>query len=236
MSLSTVLVGEFWADDGDYDEPDGDRPDERVAGSGGEQDQSNGSRDADETWSASGVPAGQGVRQAWPAGAGVPEARPAEQSRLPCGFTRYGHWHHSGAVLGLRPDTGGGEARGASWHSPGARDGSAMDDHGGAMEGSPGPAEGGSSAAVSPRLPGRTDPDRRVRALVVRGSGATMHPARLHRRRHQPPDASAICRERKYLRLFYSDTGVSGALRQAGGVLFRQARCVSGQQEGCDRR
>src|SRR5258705_11517863 len=61
MSLPTVLVGEFWADDGDYDEPDGDRPDERVAGSGGEQDQSNGSRDADETWSASGVPAGQGV-------------------------------------------------------------------------------------------------------------------------------------------------------------------------------
>jgi len=27
--------------------------------------------------------------------------------------------------------------------------------------------------------------------LVVRGSGATMHPTRLHRRRHQPPDA--IC-------------------------------------------
>src|ERR1700694_3864482 len=40
MSLSTVLVGEFWADDGDCDEPDGDRPDERVAGSGCEQDQS----------------------------------------------------------------------------------------------------------------------------------------------------------------------------------------------------
>ena len=31
MSLSTVLVGEYWADDGDCDEPDGDRPDERVA-------------------------------------------------------------------------------------------------------------------------------------------------------------------------------------------------------------
>src|SRR4030081_3553886 len=39
MSLSTVSVGEHWADDGDYDEPDGDRPDERVAGSGGSQDQ-----------------------------------------------------------------------------------------------------------------------------------------------------------------------------------------------------
>jgi hypothetical protein len=31
MSLSTVLVGEYWADDGDYDESDRDRPDERVA-------------------------------------------------------------------------------------------------------------------------------------------------------------------------------------------------------------
>src|ERR1700704_139886 len=64
MSLSTVLVGEFWADDGDYDEPDGDRPDERVAGSGCEQDQSDGSRDVDEPWSASGVPTGEGLRSA----------------------------------------------------------------------------------------------------------------------------------------------------------------------------
>src|ERR1700692_1522563 len=64
MSLSTVLVGEFWADDGDCDEPDGDRPDERVAGSGCEQDQSNRSCVADEAWSASGVPAGQGLRSA----------------------------------------------------------------------------------------------------------------------------------------------------------------------------
>src|SRR5674536_76186 len=45
MSLSTVSVGEHWADDGDYDEPDGDRPDERVARSGGWQDQ--GSRSID---------------------------------------------------------------------------------------------------------------------------------------------------------------------------------------------
>src|SRR2546430_17128846 len=35
MSLSTGLVGEFWADDGDYDEPDGDLPDGRVAGASG---------------------------------------------------------------------------------------------------------------------------------------------------------------------------------------------------------
>src|SRR6266403_5235089 len=66
MSLSTVLVGEFWADDGDCDEPDGDRPDERVAGSGCAQDQDDGSRVADEAGSASGVPAGQGLRSAGP--------------------------------------------------------------------------------------------------------------------------------------------------------------------------
>jgi hypothetical protein len=39
MSLSAVSVGERWADAGDYDEPDGDRPDGRVARSGGWQDQ-----------------------------------------------------------------------------------------------------------------------------------------------------------------------------------------------------
>src|SRR5229473_872763 len=64
MSLSTVLVKEFWADDGDCDEPDGDRPDERVTGSGGEQDQSSRSRDTDEAGSASGVPIGQGLQPA----------------------------------------------------------------------------------------------------------------------------------------------------------------------------
>src|SRR5882724_5400298 len=66
MSLSTVLVGEFWADDGDCDEPDGDRPDERVARSGCEQDQSSRSRGTDEAWSASGVPTGQGLQPARP--------------------------------------------------------------------------------------------------------------------------------------------------------------------------
>jgi hypothetical protein len=49
MSLSTVSVGEHWADDGDYDEPDGDRPDERVAGSGGSQDQDRRGIDVDGT-------------------------------------------------------------------------------------------------------------------------------------------------------------------------------------------
>jgi hypothetical protein len=38
---------------------------------------------------------------------------------------------------------------------------------------------------------------------------SAMHPARLHRRCDQPADASAVCRERKHLRLFCSDTILS---------------------------
>ena len=38
LSLSTISVGEYWADAGDYDEPDGDRPDERIARSDVRQD------------------------------------------------------------------------------------------------------------------------------------------------------------------------------------------------------
>src|SRR5437870_11269399 len=65
MSLSTVLDGEHWADDGDCDEPDGDRPDERVTRSGGWQDQDRRGIGVDRTWAASGVSAGEGVRPAW---------------------------------------------------------------------------------------------------------------------------------------------------------------------------
>src|SRR5260370_41010068 len=65
MSLSTGLDGEHWADDGDCDEPDGDRPDERVTRSGGWQDQDRRGIDFDGTWAASGVSADEGVRRAW---------------------------------------------------------------------------------------------------------------------------------------------------------------------------
>src|ERR1700693_2555867 len=60
MSLSTILDGEHWADDGDYDEPDGDRPDERVARSGGWQDQGSRSIGVDGAWPAPGISAGDG--------------------------------------------------------------------------------------------------------------------------------------------------------------------------------
>src|SRR5260370_9432879 len=84
MSLSTVLDGEHWADDGDCDEPDGDRPDERVARSGGWQDQDRRGIDVDGTWAASGVAAGQALQPARPRCAGIPPPRPAEHPLLPC--------------------------------------------------------------------------------------------------------------------------------------------------------
>src|SRR5437899_1588318 len=86
----------------------------------------------------------------------------------PDGFACRSDWHYQGALPGLWPDAGGGEARGAAWDSPCPRDGSAMDDDGWFVEGSPRPVEAYSPAKASPRLRGRADPDRRVGALVVR--------------------------------------------------------------------
>src|SRR2546423_10247236 len=110
MSLSTVLDGEHRADDGDCDEPGGDRPDERVARSGGWQDQDRRGIDVDGTWAASGVSAGEGVRQAWTAGAGVTTAWQPEQPLLSHGFACRRDWEHPRALVGRLPDAGGGGA------------------------------------------------------------------------------------------------------------------------------
>src|SRR5215471_15991191 len=69
----------------------------------------------------------------------------------------------------------------------------------------------------------RTGSGRRQRALVVRGSWAAMHLAGVCRRRDQPIDASAICRERVDLCLFPCGPRLSGGLGQAGRILQRQA-------------
>src|SRR4051812_14338442 len=138
MSLSDVSVGEHWADDGDYDEPDGDRPDERVARSGGWQDQDRRRLDIDGAWAASGVSAGEGVRRAWPAGAGVAAARQTEQPLLSGDFACRSDRHRQGALLRLWPDAGGGEACRTARDSYRARDTAAMDDDGRFVEGPPG--------------------------------------------------------------------------------------------------
>ena len=79
----------------------------------------------------------------------------------------------------------------------------------------------------------RTGAGRRQRALVVRGSRAAMHLAGVRRRRDQPADASAICRERVDLCLFPCGPRLSGSLGQAGRVLQRQAWGFPGQPSGC---
>src|SRR5664280_1689114 len=78
MSLSTASVGEYWADDGDYDEPDGDRPDERFARSGGRPDQGFRGSEVDGAWAPPGRTAGEGLSAARPRSVGVQAARQAE--------------------------------------------------------------------------------------------------------------------------------------------------------------
>src|SRR3954471_21964859 len=94
----------------------------------------------------------------------VATARQAEQPLLSGGFACRSDRHHQGALLRLWPDAGGGEACRAARDSCCARDTAAMDDDGRFVEGSPGTVEACASAAVSPRLRGRTDPDRRIGA------------------------------------------------------------------------
>lgn len=93
----------------------------------------------------------------------------------------------------------------------------------------------GSSCAAAPRLPtsapevvsGRADPDRRLRARLVRGPRSQVQPARLRGRRHQPVDGASfgglgVCR-----RLLCSNQELSEEVRQARGVLQRQGQHLS---------
>src|ERR1700731_3866626 len=68
-----------------------------------------------------------------------------------------------------------------------------------------------------------------VRALVVRGPRSAMHAACLCRRRHQPPDALEARRDGIDLRLLPGDARIPRGTWQAGRVLQRQARGLSGQ-------
>src|SRR5262249_49806005 len=63
MSLSPVFEsdGELAADDGDFDEPFGDRSDDRAARSGGGTDQGFGGSGADGDWPSPGISAGKGI-------------------------------------------------------------------------------------------------------------------------------------------------------------------------------
>ena len=116
-------------------------------------------------------------------GLGVAPARQTEQPLLPGKLAYRGHQSDPRALLRLRPDACDREAGGTAWHSPWPRDDPAMDDGGRNLEGPPAAAQARASAAPSPRLPGRVDPDRRFGSLVVRDAPAALHPARLHRRR-----------------------------------------------------
>src|SRR5438309_6359280 len=195
MSLSPVFEsdGELAADDGDLDEPFGDRSDERSARSGGGADQGFGGSDADGTWPSPSVSIGEGVSAARPCCFSVATARATEQPMLSAEFAGGGSWHHPRALCGLRADACGREACGTAWHPSWPRDDPAMDDGGRAVEGSSAADAACASAAASSGLHWRADPDRRLAPLVVRGTRAAMHAAGLHRRCDEPVDASSVC-------------------------------------------
>src|SRR3954454_1698440 len=83
MSLSSPDgCWERVTDDGDCDEPHGDRPDARAQGDGGWPDYGERGCPADAADAPPRVPAGQGVSGARGVGAGLAAPRPAEQPPL----------------------------------------------------------------------------------------------------------------------------------------------------------
>src|SRR4051812_46870907 len=118
MSLSLIFEsdGEVVADDGDFDEPFGDRSDERSARSGGGANRSFGSCGAVATWASSGVSVGECVSAVRPCSTGVGSPRKAEQPVLCGGAADGGYWHHPRALCRLWADACGREACGAARH------------------------------------------------------------------------------------------------------------------------
>src|SRR5215470_7120391 len=117
-----------------------------------------------------------------------------------------------------------------------------MDDGGRAMEGPSAADAARSSAALPSGLCWRTDPDRRLAALVVRDARAAMHAARLHRRCDEPADASAVCGDGVDVRfVMYANNydpierGYARNLRSPGGnvtgVFTRQPELAEKQVE-----
>src|SRR5215218_8565702 len=83
-------------------------------------------------------------------------------------------------------------------------------------------------APPATRVLGRTGPDRRQRASLVRGSGGALQPAGVHRRRDGPADAVALRRVRERLLLLRSFGGLSPGSWSSRGLLRRQAFSVPG--------
>src|SRR3954464_16031021 len=91
--------------------------------------------------------------------------------------------------------------QGGAW-PPGAREalGRGSDPAGGVRAGNR--AHRLSPTAPSPRAPGRADPDRWLRAPLVRRSRPALHASGVRGRCHQPPDGAGLCAVREHLRVF----------------------------------
>ena len=114
--------------------------------------------------------------------------------RKPEALRQCGSDDHPPVVLGFWPDFGGREVARGSWGHNWSGNAAPVDDRSRAVARSQATQTHPPTAAAA-RVRWRADSGRRQRALVVRGSRATMHLAGVCRRRDQPADASAVCQK-----------------------------------------
>ncbi len=165
-------------------------------------------------------------------GVGTPiEARqssPGSRSRRP------GAVDHPRSLRRFWADADLREALGMPRHSAGQGNGQEADDGGWIVDSAPATTAEGLSAASAPGVPGRTDPDRRQRSSVVRGTGAGLHAAGVCGRCDEPIDDAALHADRIDLQLLRGNADVYRTPWQTGSVLQRQGQRVSQREAGQD--
>src|SRR3954464_2679356 len=207
--------------------PDGGGADEQGGTLPGRYSRPRGPRRAAGGWGglaarpepAAGVPPARPVPVGRCRRSGVAPARPAEQP-APAGRGARGRARgRARALRRLRPDARGREAGGVARHPAVAGDAAALDERGRALGTAQGAPRARPPAPPPPGLPGRAGAGRRLRARLVRGPRATLHAARLRRRRDQPADAPAVRAGRERVRLHGGDPSLRRGARQAGRLL-----------------
>src|SRR6516165_3838291 len=221
MTLPREFPGGVWGD-GSADERWGAAAARGAAGFGSAKIDGGSGGAAARARAASSVSAVEGLSDQRRARPDLETTRSPQQPAQARGVAACGSDDHPPVVLGFWPDFGGREVARGSWGHNSSGNAAPVDDRSRAVARSQATQTHPPTAAAA-RVCWRAGSGRRQRALVVRGSRTAMHFAGVCRRRDQPTDASAICRERVDLCLFPCGPRLSGGLGQAGCVLQRQA-------------
>ncbi|VWC37279.1 hypothetical protein BME24068_06752 [Burkholderia metallica] len=174
--------------------------------------------------------AGDSISGVWRGGPDLAQAWRSWQPAAGCGVGPAGPDDHPGSLRRFRADTGVREASGMPRHPARQGNGTAADDGSWFVGAAPTATTEGLSATSTPGLPGRTDPDRRQRPSVVRGTGGGLHATGVRRRCDEPVDDAALHADRIDLQLLRGDAGVYRTARQTWSVLQRQVQRVPQRQ------